>query len=142
MRTILLALAVLCLAATAQAQQQRIYECVRPDGTVVCTVADTSGDPSVTCNYECVDCNMVCTARMRLMEDKAGQGVPVTPPAVKGERRKSAGGQPETREYCRQGYQECMAKCKADPKNKRKYDMDACVSSCNSWLSGCGMGGQ
>ena len=137
MRTILLAMALLCAASTAQAQQ-RVYECVRPDGTVVCTVADTSGDPSVTCNYECVDCNMVCAARLRLMEDKSGRDVPVTPPAVKGERRKPGQAARETPEFCRQGYQDCTAKCKADPKNKRKYDMDACISSCNSWLSGCG----
>lgn len=138
MTRILLALAVLCAAAPAYAQQQKVYQCVRPDGTVVCTVTDKSGDPSVTCNYECVDCNMVCVARLRLSDEGAGMA-PVPPPAVKGERRQGSGGAEETPEYCRRVYQDCVAKCKSDPMNKSRYDIDACVSGCDSWYSGCGM---
>lgn len=139
MKRVFLMLVILCAAfPAAYAQQQpRIYECVRPDGTVVCTVADTSGNPSVTCNYECVDCNMVCAARLRLTTQDGM--VPVTPPPVQGERRKSTPGVVETPEYCQQQYQQCVAKCKSDPDNKSKYDVDACISSCNSWYSGCGM---
>jgi len=137
MKRILILVALLCLAATAHAQQQNVYQCVRPDGTVVCTVTDTSGDPSVTCNYECVDCNMVCAAKLRLV-DGNGALVPVPPPAVKGERRPPSNAV-ETPEYCRNRYQQCVVKCKSDPDNKSRYDVEACVSSCESWFSGCGM---
>ncbi|WP_243359713.1 hypothetical protein [Fundidesulfovibrio terrae] len=137
MKRTLFILAVLCAVATAaQAQQAgQVYQCVRPDGTVVCTVTDTTGNPSVTCNHECVDCNMVCAARAHLTE---GGTVPVLPPAVPAERRAPSAA-PETREYCQREYQACVAKCKGDPMNRSSYDMDACVSSCNSWYSGCGM---
>lgn len=131
------ALAVLFTAGQALAQQ-KVYECVRPDGTVVCTVTDKSGDPSVSCNFECVDCNMVCAARLRFAEE-GGRTVPVTPPPVPGQKTRQPSDAPETREYCQQRYQECVARCKSDPVNKTKYDKDACISSCNDWLSGCGM---
>lgn len=138
MKGILFTLAIVFAAGAAQAQAPVIYQCVRPDGTVVCTVRDKSGDPSVTCNYECVDCNMVCVARVKVTTEEDGRMAPVVPPKVKGERRKPGAGGVETKEYCRSVYQDCLAKCKSDPKNKTKYDRDACVSSCESWYSGCG----
>jgi len=138
MKSTLFALALLLTASAAWAQQPKVYQCVRPDGTVVCNVTDNTGNPSVNCNYECVDCNMVCVARLKLAEE-GGTMVPVPPPAVNGERRPPASGAEETPEYCRQRYQQCVAKCKSDPMNRTKFDVDACVSSCNSWYSGCGM---
>ncbi|MFP5222894.1 MAG: hypothetical protein ACLGSA_11455 [Acidobacteriota bacterium] len=137
MKRTLILLAFLCMAHTAQAQPQNVYQCIRPDGTVVCTVRDTTGDPSVTCNYECVDCNMVCVARLRLMEGN-GEMLPVLPPAVGGERRPPSSAV-ETPQYCRSRYQQCVAKCKSDPDNRTSYDVEACISSCESWFSGCGM---
>jgi len=138
MKRVLFALAVLFAATAVQAQQSgAVYQCVRPDGTVVCTVTDKSGDPSVTCNYECPDCNMVCAARLRLIKEDGL--TPVTPPPVPGARRPSQPNAVETPEYCQRQYQQCVATCKSDPKNKTKYDVEACVSSCNSWYSGCGM---
>ncbi|MFZ5425900.1 MAG: hypothetical protein ACOZEN_02910 [Thermodesulfobacteriota bacterium] len=138
MKSILFAMALMAASSTAWAQQPKVYQCVRPDGTVVCNVTGKTGDPSVTCNYECVDCNMVCVARLKLA-DEGGALTPVAPPAVNGERRQPSPGAEETPEYCRQVYQQCVAKCKSDPMNKTKYDVDACVSSCSSWYSGCGM---
>ena len=136
MKRILLALAVLGFAATAFAQQPQIYQCIRPDGAVVGTVSDTSGDPSVTCNHELVDCNMVCAAKLHLTE---GGTVPVVPPQVPAQRTQpEPGGPAETPAYCNQKYQECTAKCKSDPNNRSSYEMDACISSCKSWRSGCG----
>lgn len=136
MKRFTMALAIVCAAVTAQAQQN-VYQCVRPDGTVVCTVTDASGDPSVTCNYECVDCNMVCAARLRLT-DGNGNAVPVLPPPVSGERRPPSNAA-ETPEYCRNRFQQCVAKCRSDPDNRTSYDVEACISSCESWFSGCGM---
>jgi len=137
MKTLLVALVLACAAVPAYAQP-KVYQCVRPDGSVVCNVTDKSGDPSVTCNYECPDCNMVCGARLKL-SDQGGVMTPVPPPAVKSEKRSPSGNQAETPEYCRRTFQDCVAKCKSDPDNKTKYDRDACVSSCQSWYSGCGM---
>ena len=136
MKRILFALAVLCAATAANAQEPRLYECVRPDGTVVCTVADTSGNPSVTCNHDCVDCNLVCAARARLTE---GGTMQVVPPPVAGQRTPpEPGGVAETRQYCQQTRKDCVARCKSDPLNRSAYDMDACISDCNDWFSGCG----
>ena len=138
MKRALFLLAFVCLAATAvatTARAQQVYQCVRPDGVVVCNITDTTGNPSVTCNHECVDCNMVCAAQARLTE---GGTVPVVPAPVPAERR-GPGSSVETPEYCQREYQQCVAKCKSDPANRTAYDVDACVSSCNSWYSGCGM---
>ncbi len=138
MKRILLALAVVCFAATAYAQQPPIYQCIRPDGTVVGTVSDTSGDPSSTCNHDLVDCNLVCAAKL-LLTDQGGGMVPVVPPQVPAQRTQpEPGGPAETPAYCQQKYQECTANCRADPKNRTAYDRDACIASCNSWRSGCG----
>ena len=50
--------------------------------------------------YECVDCNMVCAARLRLTSQDGL--APVIPPSVQGERRKQTPGAVETPEYCQQ----------------------------------------
>lgn len=135
MKRVLLALAILCAAATAS-QAQQIYQCVRPDGTVVCTVTDTSGSPSDTCNHDCVDCNLTCAARLQLTE---GGTVVVPPPPVPGQRTQpEPGGQAETPAYCNQKFQQCVANCRSDPANRTAYDREACISSCKSWRSGCG----
>ena len=139
MKPLLLVVLLLAAPAASQAAGGTLYQCVRPDGTVVCTVTDTTGDPSVTCNYECVDCNMVCAARLRV-STQGGQTSTVPETPVKGDRRQpQAPGTVETREYCQQRYQQCVARCRSDPDNAKPYDMDACLSSCNDTLSGCGM---
>jgi hypothetical protein len=138
MKRILLLLAVLCIPAAVAQAQEKIYQCVRPDGTVVCTVRDSSGDPSVTCNHDCADCNMVCAARLRLsgMDEEMA---PVTPPPVPDRRpQPEAPGTVETPEYCQQRYQSCIANCQSNPGNKTSYDMNACTSSCEDWRTGCG----
>jgi hypothetical protein len=138
MKRALLLLAVLLVPAVAAKAQEQVYQCVRPDGTVVCTVKDKSGDPSVTCNHDCADCNMVCGARLRL--SGAGQEMtPVPPPPVQGRKPKpEAPGTAETPEFCGQRYQECLAGCRTNPLNKTQYDMNACTSSCEDWRTGCG----
>uniref|UniRef100_A0A7C4EJ69 DUF4124 domain-containing protein n=1 Tax=Fundidesulfovibrio putealis TaxID=270496 RepID=A0A7C4EJ69_9BACT len=137
MKSILLAVMALALAVPALAQQPKVYQCVRPDGTVVCTVQDTSGDPSVTCNYECVDCNLVCVAQLRLSNQNGM--TPVPPPAVKGKRQPAPATAKETPEYCLQRYQKCEQDCRSNPLNKTAFDVEACLASCKSWYSGCGM---
>jgi len=139
MKSLLLCIILLAVAAAGQAAEARLYQCVRPDGAVVCTVTGASGDPSVTCNYECVDCNMVCAARVRV-SSQGGVTTVVPGAPVQGERRApQAPGTAETREYCQQRYQECIARCRSDPDNSKDYDIDACLSSCDDTLSGCGM---
>jgi len=137
-QTLFVALFVLCVAGTALAQDN-VYQCVRPDGTVVCTVQDTSGNPSVTCNHDCLDCNMVCAAKLRLSSQGGAEMTPVTPPAVTGAQRpRTEPGTVETPEFCAQRYRECVAQCKASPANRARQAMDACLSSCANWKSGCG----
>lgn len=139
MNTLLLILLLLAIPSVSQAAGGTVYQCVRPDGTVVCAVTDSSGDPSVTCNYECLDCNMVCAARLRV-SSKGGKTTTLPDAPSKGDRRVSQpAGTAETREYCQQQYQQCIARCRSDPDNSKEYDVDACLSSCNDTLSGCGM---
>jgi hypothetical protein len=130
----------LCLGlslAWAGAASAQVYECVRPDGKVVCTIKNTTGDPSVSCNGECADCNLVCVARERYsIEDGK---VPVTPPPVQGRRVKTSPGAKETPEYCQKQLNACTAGCKKNPLNKSSYDVNACISSCQDTYSGCGM---
>ncbi len=139
MKALSFILLLLALPVAAQAAGGALYQCVRPDGTVVCTVTDTSGDPSVTCNYECLDCNMVCAARQQVStQDGRTSVVPESP--IRGDRRQpQAPGTVETPEYCQQRYQQCIARCRSDPDNSSAYDVEACLSSCNDTLSGCGM---
>jgi len=138
MKRTLLLLVALCIPCAAHAQEPKVYQCVRQDGTVACTVTDTTGNPSVTCNHDCVDCNMVCTARLRLAGED-GNMVPVVPPQVRDQPpQPEAPGQVETPAYCNQKYQGCVSRCKSDPKDRSSYEMNACISSCKSWRSGCG----
>jgi len=137
-QSLFLGLFVLSFAFPALAQQN-VFQCVRPDGTVICTVQDTSGNPSVTCNHDCLDCNMVCAAKLRLTSQGDGQMEPVAPPAVTGvQRPRTAPGTVETPAFCAQRYQECVAQCKSSPANRGREAMDACLGSCQSWKSGCG----
>ena len=138
MRLLLLLVLLAGVAGVAQAQNGKVYQCVRPDGTVVCTTRDTSGDPSVTCNYECPDCNMVCAARLQLTNDD-GALRPVTPPPVQDGKSpvRSPNGK-ETPEYCQQQYQKCLSGCTSNKLNKSRYDVESCQASCMSWYSGCG----
>jgi len=143
-QTLFLVLFVLCFAGAAMAQGQaqgqgNVFQCVRPDGTVVCTVQDTSGNPSVTCNHDCADCNLVCAAKLRLESQGGGAMTPVTPPAVQGRpRQTSAPGTVETPAYCAQRYQECVSQCRSNPINRGSDALTACLGSCESWKSGCG----
>lgn len=141
MRKILICmLSVLSLGLALQAveAQAETYACVRPDGAQVCTINAGRTDPSVQCNRECQDCNLVCTAQMRVMRDggqimtSPGQSMPGRrPPAV-------APGTVETPKYCRQLYNGCVSACRSNPNNKNRYDRNACISSCKSTRSGCG----
>ena len=133
-----LALFMVCFAGFALAQQN-VYQCVRPDGTVICTVQDTSGNPSVTCNHDCLDCNMVCAAKLRLSDQGEGM-TPVAPPPVADVQKRplTQPGTVETPAFCAQRYQECVAQCKGSPANRGRQALDACLSSCQSWKSGCG----
>jgi len=136
-RLVFTALCFLCLNAAAFAGGPDSFECVRPDGTVVCTVNAPSGDPSVVCNHDCVDCNMTCAARQIVVREGDGYMVnPGAPPAVAP--KPSGPGGAETPQYCEQQYQRCMSSCRSNPNNRTQYDMDACISSCNSAKSGCG----
>lgn len=137
----LAALALVLWAGQALAQNAPPgpYQCVRPDGTVICSVNNPpGGDPSVICNYECVDCNMVCTAKQVVTrQDGKVEVNPGAPPQAKD--RRLPNGAVETPESCRQDYQSCVARCRSSKTNVSRYDMDACISSCNDTLSGCGM---
>ncbi|GAB6037365.1 hypothetical protein JCM15519_19240 [Fundidesulfovibrio butyratiphilus] len=138
MKSILVTLVIVsCLSWGEARAEAKVYQCVRPDGTVVCTTTDTSGDPSVTCNFECPDCNMVCVARsVTIRED--GRVVEPPMPKVHGRKRAPAQNGKETPESCRAQYERCMAKCRSNPLNKSKYNVDACISSCYDTFTGCG----
>lgn len=136
-RIILTALAFICLNTAAFAAGPDSYQCVRPDGTVVCTINAPSGDPSVICNHDCVDCNLTCTARQVVVRD--GNELIFNPGASTPVRPKQAGpGGVETPDNCQRQYQQCVSTCRSNPNNRTQYDMDACTSNCNSTLSGCG----
>jgi len=136
-RLILTALALVCLHAAAFAAGPDSFECVRPDGTVVCTVNAPSGDPSVVCNHDCAECNMTCAARQIVVRE--GNEILVNPGAPPPAPPRSTGpGGVETPQYCEQQYQQCVSRCRSTPNNRTQFDMDACISSCNSAKSGCG----
>lgn len=60
--------ALFCLIlalGTAPLAFGKSYQCVKPDGAVVCTVDSASSpgdDPSVLCNKTCETCYLTCTA--------------------------------------------------------------------------------
>jgi hypothetical protein len=132
---VVVSMGIACQAVDAKA---KMYSCVRPDGGVVCTIKSGRSDPSVQCNRECLDCNMVCTAQRRVLRDGArsmtapGQSRP-------GRRPESvAPGTVETPSYCRHQYANCASTCRSNPNNTSHYDREACISSCKSVRSGCG----
>jgi hypothetical protein len=134
---ILVALAFACLNTAAFASGPNSYQCVRPDGTVVCTINAPTGDPSVICNHDCVDCNLTCVARQYVVRE--GNQLYFNPgdpgPAQPSQARPSG---VETPQYCQDQYQRCVSMCRSNPYNRTQSDVDACISSCNSTLSGCG----
>lgn len=136
-RIIFTTLAFICLTATAFAAGPDSYQCIRPDGTVVCTINAPSGAPSVVCNHDCIDCNLTCTAQQVVVRD--GNELLFNPGAPAAVRPKQSGpGISETPENCRRQYQQCESQCRANPNNRTQYDMDACISNCKSTFTGCG----
>ena len=138
-RFILTAFTLACLHGAALAAGPASFECVRPDGSVVCTVNAPSGDPSVVCNHDCQDCNMTCAARQVVVRE--GNTVTVNPGApapVRPKAERPGGPGVETPEFCRQQFQKCVDRCRSTPGNSTQYDRDACISACNSTQSGCG----
>lgn len=126
------------IASQAVEAQAKTYSCVRPDGAVVCTINAGRSDPSVKCNRECLDCNMVCTAQRRVIRD-GGQIMTAPGEARPGRRPEPvAPGTVETPNYCRQQYANCTSACRSSPNNTSSFDREACISSCKSVLSGCG----
>jgi len=136
-RIALAALALVFCNTVAFASGPNSYQCIRPDGTVVCTVNSPTGDPSVTCNHDCPDCNLTCVARQIVIQEgnelfiNPGASAPVQP-------RESGPGGVETPRYCRDQYQLCMNRCTSNPNDRKQSDLDACFSSCGSTYSGCG----
>lgn len=110
------------------------YECARPDGTVICTV-NTDEEPSVVCNAECKNCNMVCAAR-QIYGASTTPGVPQSPD--KGSQYSG----PETSAACRANYANCRKECDSNPTDTKDYDRKACYTSCELTFSGCGTGGR
>jgi hypothetical protein len=137
-RIVLMALALVCLNAAAFAAGPDSYQCVRPDGTVVCTVnVPPGGDPSVTCNHNCVDCNLTCAGRQVVVRE--GNELMFNPGAPSSVQPGRTGfGGVETPQYCQKQHQQCVNRCSSNPNNRTQSDMDACLSSCASTLSGCG----
>jgi hypothetical protein len=139
MKIIILA-ATLMLAGISQhsfAAGPNSFECIRPDGLVVCTVNAPSGDPSTICNRDCKECNMTCVARQHVVRD--GNELIFNPGASAPKRsNQPRHGGIETRQYCRQQYRECVGACRNSSSNRSQYDVDVCTSSCSSVYSGCG----
>ena len=138
-RIILAALALACLSTAAFAAGPNSYQCVRPDGTVVCTINAPSGDPSVVCNHDCVDCNLTCVARQVVVRE--GNELffnPGSPGPAQPQPSQASPGGVETPQYCQQQYERCVSMCRSNPYNRTQNDLDACISSCSSTLSGCG----
>jgi hypothetical protein len=134
---IFIAVALVCLTGPSFAAGPNSFECVRPDGSVVCTVNTTSDDPSVVCNHDCVDCNMTCAARQIVVRE--GNQLIFNPGApAPSQSGQAASGGKETPQYCRQQYKQCVNRCQTNKNNRTQYDIDACISSCDSALSGCG----
>lgn len=130
-------------AFLAQPSEAQTYRCVRPDGTVVCTITTNQTDPSVVCNHDCPDCNLVCVAEARVTrESEEYYSAPAKPaPRARGNKTfsSSKGGDPvETKAYCRQQYNSCVSECRSSPGNRSSYDVEACISSCKSTFTGCG----
>lgn len=137
-RLFLLALALVCLnAAAAFAAGPNSFQCVRPDGSVVCTVNAPSGDPSTICNRNCPECNLTCVARQHVVRDGNVIMVnPETPGAA--QPNQPAAPRAETPRFCKQQLRHCTNVCRSDPNNRSNFNMNACVSSCKSTYSGCG----
>lgn len=139
MKMILFAATIMCLCFSqiSLAAGPNSFECIRPDGLVVCTVNVGSGDPSTICNRDCKECNLTCVARQHVVRDgnelifNPGASAPTRP------NRPGTGGV-ETRQHCRQQYQQCMNSCRDSSSNRSQYDVDVCASSCSSTYSGCG----
>lgn len=126
------------MASLAVEAQAETFSCRRPDGAKVCTISSNQADPSVQCNQECLDCNMVCTAQRRVVTD-GGQTMTAPSRTKHGRRPVSASsGTVESPRYCSQQYANCVSSCRSNPNNRGDYDREACVSSCASVRSGCG----
>jgi hypothetical protein len=124
-------------SATAHAAGPDSFQCIRPDGTVACTVNAPSGDPSTICNRNCPQCNLTCVARQRVVRD--GNEL-IFNPETSGPAQSNQLDQPraETPQYCRQQLRQCTNTCRSDPNNQSNFNLKACVSSCKSTYSGCG----
>ena len=137
-RILFVALTLVCLsAAGANAAGLNSFQCVRPDGSVVCTVNAPSGDPSTICNRNCPDCNLTCVARQHVVRD--GNTFMVNPEtAGPDQANQPAAPRAETPQFCKQQLRRCTSDCRSDPNNRSNFNMNACVSSCKSIYSGCG----
>lgn len=137
-RLFLIALAIVCLnAAAVFAAGPDSFQCIRPDGTVVCTVNAPSGDPSTICNRNCPECNLTCVARQRVIRD--GNELQFNP-ETSGPAHPNQPDSPraETPQFCKQQLNACTKSCRSNPNNRTSFDLNACVSSCKSTYSGCG----
>jgi hypothetical protein len=134
---VLTALALVCLNIPAYAAGPDSFQCIRPDGSIVCTVNAPSGDPSVVCNHDCVDCNMTCVARQVVIREgdelifNPGASRPVQP-------GQTGPGAVETPQYCQDKFNQCVSTCRSNPNDRTQNNVDACISSCSSAMSGCG----
>lgn len=137
-RLFLVALALVCLnAADAYAAGPDSFQCIRPDGSVVCTVNAPSGDPSTICNRNCQECNLTCVARQHVVRD--GNVLMVNPETPgPAQSNQMAAPRTETPQFCKQQLRQCTSNCRSDPNNRSNFNMNACISSCKSTYSGCG----
>lgn len=136
MKRLVLALALVGLSVSVFAAGPDSYQCVRPDGAVVCTVNVPSGDPSVVCNHDCADCNLTCVAKQVVVRE--GNELFFNPGASPVQPDRAGPGHAETPRYCKQQYQQCVDRCGSNPNNRTQSDVNACTSSCYSEFSGCG----
>jgi hypothetical protein len=137
-RLFFIALALVCMAvADASAAGPNSFQCIRPDGSVVCTVNAPSGDPSTICNRNCPECNLTCVARQRVVRD--GNEL-IFNPETSGPAQANQPNAPraETPQFCKQQLRQCTNVCRSDPNNRSNFNLNACVSSCKSIYSGCG----
>lgn len=136
-RIVLSIMACLCVSSAAFAAGPASYQCIRPDGTVVCTINAYEGDPSVICNHDCPDCNLTCVAQQRVVRD--GDELLFNPGATPAVRPKASGsGAAETPQHCQEQRQECIRRCNSNPNDAKQFDRNACISACESTFSGCG----
>jgi hypothetical protein len=143
----LLVLSLFAVAGASEASAQTKYFCVKPDGAPVCAILVPPGarhDPSVLCNLSCTQCNLTCSAVLRVQNgtrpDLENQVpvVQVRPEALTGLDMQS---NIETPEYCAAQYQACLANCRRDPRNASSPTyMHQCEAYCASVRSGCGTG--